>query len=324
MNLSSIARAKHAAAAMPYVLMLLAVAAISTARAADAVFPQGSRVGLIPPQGLVASKTFAGFEDPDKKAAIVLFELPREAYADLENSNSLQAAQQQGLSIEKREEFKLPDARGVLFTGTAEAAGARVRKWLLFAGMPDVTAAVNVQVPEDAKDAYPDEAIRAALTTLVVRPIPVQERLSLLPFKVGDLSGFRIVDVVQNRTVILTDGPSDDPETIEQPQIVVGAAASPPVPASERLNFSRDVMSSLSAFKEMHITFAEPVRISGQQGFEMRVDAKHVKSGADVVIVQWIRFGAGAVLRIVGVAPKDKWAAAFPRFRAVRDGIDTR
>jgi hypothetical protein len=56
----------------------------------------------------------------------------------------------------------------------------------------------------------------------------------------------------------------------------------------------------------------------------MRVDAKHVKSGADVVIVQWIRFGAGAVLRIVGVAPKDKWAAAFPRFRAVRDGIDTR
>jgi hypothetical protein len=30
------------------------------------------------------------------------------------------------------------------------------------------------------------------------------------------------------------------------------------------------------------------------------------------------------MLRIVGSAPRDKWSEAFPRFRAVRDGIKPR
>jgi hypothetical protein len=29
-------------------------------------------------------------------------------------------------------------------------------------------------------------------------------------------------------------------------------------------------------------------------------------------------------LRIIGSAPRDQWAKAFPRFRAVRDGIQPR
>ena len=38
-------------------------------------------------------------------------------------------------------------------------------------------------------------------------------------------------------------------------------------------------------------------------------------------VVQWLRFGGPQMLRIVGSAPRDQWPAAFPRFRAVRDGI---
>jgi len=37
-----------------------------------------------------------------------------------------------------------------------------------------------------------------------------------------------------------------------------------------------------------------------------------------------VRFGSGGFLRIVGVGRKDDWDALFPRFRAVRDGIDLR
>ena len=43
-----------------------------------------------------------------------------------------------------------------------------------------------------------------------------------------------------------------------------------------------------------------------------------------MTIVQWLRFGGGSSLRIIGSSPRDDWAKAFPRFRAVRDGIQPR
>ena len=43
-----------------------------------------------------------------------------------------------------------------------------------------------------------------------------------------------------------------------------------------------------------------------------------------VTVVQWLRFGGPNALRIIGSAPRDQWAKAFPRFRAVRDGIQPR
>jgi hypothetical protein len=41
-------------------------------------------------------------------------------------------------------------------------------------------------------------------------------------------------------------------------------------------------------------------------------------------IVQWLRFGTGAYLRILGIAPKQNWTPTFTRFRAVRDGLSPR
>jgi len=43
-----------------------------------------------------------------------------------------------------------------------------------------------------------------------------------------------------------------------------------------------------------------------------------------VSVVQWLRFGSGGYLRVIGVSPSEKWDQFFDRFRAVRDGIDMR
>jgi hypothetical protein len=42
-------------------------------------------------------------------------------------------------------------------------------------------------------------------------------------------------------------------------------------------------------------------------------------------VVQWLRFGSGNVaMRIIASSPREEWPKAFPRFRAVRDGIQPR
>jgi hypothetical protein len=66
---------------------------------------------------------------------------------------------------------------------------------------------------------------------------------------------------------------------------------------------------------------SEPIRIDGIAAYETRIDAISGKDNTPVTLVQWLRFGGPQVLRIVGSAPRDQWPEAFPRFRAVRDGI---
>ncbi len=294
------------------------------ASTADVVFPAGSRIGLAAPKGFTPSTVFRGFQDSDNKALIVLFEVPPGAFAEIEKADSIEAVRKQGLTVEKREDFAISGGQGLLFTGTEDAPGIKARKWLLFAKLQDLAVAVNVLVPEAAKDVYPEDAVRAALTTVAIRATPVEEELALLPFRVEDLGGFQILKVAENRSLLLGEDPKKAGEFASDSHMIIGAAPTPQVPERERANFSRDLLANMSTFKDMRVTFAEPIRLGGQQGFEMRVEAKNALSGAEFSIVQWVRFGSGGIIQMVGVAPKEKWAEAFPRFRKVRDSVGAR
>jgi hypothetical protein len=77
--------------------------------------------------------------------------------------------------------------------------------------------------------------------------------------------------------------------------------------------------------RDARVTMSEPVRIEGAPGFETRIDAISGKDNTPVTVVQWLRFGsANVALRIIASAPRTEWPQAFPRFRAVRDGIQSR
>src|SRR5215470_18531652 len=79
-----------AAIAIPSIL-------VSSARAAETVFPQTSRVGLTPPAGMQLSKSFPGFEDQARHAGIIIAELPPQAFADIEKNFTADALKAQGV-----------------------------------------------------------------------------------------------------------------------------------------------------------------------------------------------------------------------------------
>ena len=108
----------------------------------------------------------------------------------------------------------------------------------------EITALVTVQVPEAARQAYPDEAIRTALMTSSVRPnVPAEEQLSLLPFRVSELAGFKIGGVIAGRAVMLTDGALEPPATGIDTHIVVAIAAGAPAQAADRGRFAHEVFA---------------------------------------------------------------------------------
>jgi hypothetical protein len=294
------------------------------AAAADAIFPAGSRLGLVPPAGMVASRTFQGFQEPGTNAVIVLTELPVNAYEQLTKAMVPEAMKKEGIEVERRDSIELTAGKGFVLSGHQTIDKEHYRKWLLIASAGDLTALVNVQVPEHATN-YSEEAVRAAFATLVVRSsVPEAEQLALVPFTIGDLAGFHVEDVLPARGIVLVDPPSQAAQgagTTATARMFISALPGGPEEADDRDNFARVSFGQIAGIRDVQLQDAEPLRIASQPGYQTLAKAQDAGTGVDVMVVQWLRFGSGGFLRMIGIARADAWPEMFGRLRTVRDSV---
>jgi hypothetical protein len=308
------------AAALALVSLLAA-----PALADDPDFPLGSRIGLVAPGAMKPSASFRGFEDRDAGASMLILEIPPQAFADVEKQMSPAALTSQGMTEEKRETVTLKSGKALLIVGPQIADNKKVRKWIFLATTAEASALIAVQVPDDAQAQYPDADMRTALLSMTVRPtVPIDEQLRLVPITFTDLSGLRVFRVLGNSAVFLTEGASDTLEATQQPVLAISVAPGGPEQATDRQNFARNLFTGLTDFKDVRIVGTDLLRLDNQQTHEIQAEAKDAKTDTPMKLVQWVRFGGGAFIRFVGVSRADVWTQAFPKFRAVRDGVKPR
>jgi hypothetical protein len=297
-------------------------ALIGPALAADPIFLPGVRVGMTPLVGLVPAKAFVGFETEDQSVKVLVAELPVEAYGEVMNAFKAAPEGTNGIKPESIE-----TAAGVAYY-TAESArdGANnVRRYSMILPGGTFSGYVAVQVPENATKIYTDDAVRQMFASTVVRKeVPVDEQLGLMPFKISELSNFKNVrTLAPGAVLVLADG--DEVTGFEAaPFMVIGMMGSSPAQPEDRGRFAEQAATVIPGVRDARITMSEPVRIDGMPGYETRIDAISGKDNTPVTVVQWLRFGGPTSLRIIGSAPRGQWSSAFPRFRAVRDGIQPR
>jgi hypothetical protein len=302
------------------------VAGIAETSAAEATFPTGSRLGLVPPAAMVESHAFKGFQDPSTNATILLTTLPAAAYEQFDKSMVPDAMKKQGITVERRAPIELAGGKGFVLSGRETADKQHFRKWMLIASVGDVTALVHFQVPEQ-DTTYSEQAVRAIFATLALRErVPDAEQLSLIPFKLGELAGFRIEEVVPGRGIVLVDLPSDqgasDSSATAKARLFIAAMPGGPNEPGERDNFARVVFSQISGVRDVQLQDGGPLRIGSQPGYQILAKAKDAGTGTDVMVVQWLRFGSGGFLRMIGVARADAWSEMFGRLRSVRDSVN--
>jgi hypothetical protein len=290
--------------------------------AVDVQFPVGSSLGLVPPPGLNLEGTIPGFRDAEHNVSILMLELPPGAFDAIRGSLITDAAKPHGVIIDERETLFTDAGAGLLSVGN-DTNGHR-RRWMLLAQMPRFTALVTVEVPDEARKLYPDDVIRKALTTLSLRDAPIEEQLGLLPFRLTDLGGFRVVAVVNRNAVILTKGEQDNIHVVDQPHLVIGIGPSGAAPSRDWPRMAEITFNSLPGYVDRQITTSEMIRIDGAPAYEIRALARDAVTGDPVMMVQWVRFGGSAFVQIVGITTQAHWERDFPHFRAVRDGIQPR
>ncbi|HEX8828437.1 MAG TPA: hypothetical protein VF778_10010, partial [Xanthobacteraceae bacterium] len=149
----------------------------------------------------------------------------------------------------------------------------------------------------------------------------------LMPFKIGDLAGFHVADALPGRAIMLSDAPDDHgDESANNPpnaRMFIAAQSGGPEEAGDRENFARVAFDQIVGIKEVHVQDAEPLRISNQPGYQTLAKAKDAQTGSDVMVVQWLRFGTGGFIRMIGMARTDGWVETYNRLRTVRDSIET-
>ena len=309
---------------MKHIRLLSAVALLVTtigpALAAEAVFPPGARVGMVPLVGLTRAKTFIGFETEDESVKVLVAELPPEAYGEVMNAFKANPAGTGGV---KPESIETAVGTAYYSAENAKNGASAVRRYSMILPGGTFSGYVAVQIPENAGKIYTDDAVRQMFASAVIRKeVPVEEQLGLMPFKIGELSDFKHVrTLTPGAGILLADG--DETTGFEAaPFMVIGLMGSTPTQPEDRGRYAEQAATSIPGVHNWRITMSEPVRIDGMAGYETRLDATSGKNNTPVTVVQWLRFGGGQnSLRIIGSAPREEWAKAFPRFRAVRDGI---
>jgi hypothetical protein len=312
---------KHIRLFSAIILLIIAIGpAVSPASAADPVFPPGIRIGMTPLVGLVPAKTFVGFETEDESVKVLLAELPPEAYGEVVTAFKINPAGAGGIKPESIE-----TSAGIAYytVENAKAGASTVRRYSMILSGGTFSGYVAVQVPENASKIYTDDAIRQMFASAVIRKeVPVEEQIGLMPFKISELSDFKNVRTLKpGGAILLADG-NETTGFEAAPFVIIGVMPAAPTQTEDRGRFAEQAATSIPGIRNWRLTMSEPVRIDGMPGFETRLDATTGKDNTPVTVVQWLRFGGGPTsLRVIGAAPRDQWAAAFPRFRAVRDGI---
>lgn len=297
----------------------LLLVAIGPALAADTTFPQGLRVGLTPLVGLAPAKTFPGFESEDHSVRVLVAELPATAYAEVKTAFS---ADTLAKGVIKPESIETAAGTAYYTVENGKDGATPVRRYSMILSGGTFSGYVAMQVPENAAKIYTDDAVRNMFASATIRKeVPVAEQLGLLPFKLTDLANFKNVrTLAPGAAIVLADG--DETAGFEpKPYMIIGVVAAAPQEPDDRARFAREVATQIPGVRDARVTVAEPIRINGVPAYETRIDATSGKDNTKVTVVQWFRFGSTSSLRIVGSAPRDQWSAAFPRFRAVRDGI---
>jgi hypothetical protein len=299
--------------------LALLAAMMRPSLAADTIFPQGVRVGLAPLVGLTKSKTFPGFESEDGTVKVLVTELPSDAYGEIKKAFT---ENPQGAAGIKPHSMETPAGTAYYTAETAKEGANNVRRYSMIVSGGTFSGYVAVQIPENATKIYTDDAVQQMFSSVALRKeVPVEEQLELMPFRVTDLGNFKNVrTLAPGAAMILADG--DETSGFEPaPFMIIGLIGATPPEPDDRARFAQQTATQIPGVREARLTMSEPIRIDGMPAYETRLDGISGKDNTAVTVVQWLRFGGPQMLRIVGSAPRDQWPAAFPRFRAVRDGI---
>lgn len=284
----------------------------------------GTSVNLEPIKGFVPSSRFAGLENPELQASVVIVEMPAIAhpevaklFADLDTAKTNFAKQNVAIvaldTLKGRAGDVVPLASGTQTMGTA-----RFDKWIaLLKG--DRTVLLTVQAPTTTKLRAQD--VRAMVTSVSLGAEPtLEQKLDALPFRIRASEPFRVVDTFGGLGVLMTAGALNVDPKSEQPMLIATYQTSGQIAQDQLGEAAEKLLKTTRHFESATVTRRDQVRFAGADG--VLISGTHDIDGVRKRFVQYMAIGPQArFLRLIATADAGRFDTLEPAIRTIVDSV---
>jgi hypothetical protein len=306
-------------------LLTFGVISVSSFSAIAAPLPPtpvpGTAASLIPPQGFQPSQQFAGFEQPQSGASIMVTELPipaSESPQVLEQLSSKAVLSTKGMQLIEAKDTDIGGFPGRLLLVSQGAQGVSFLKWIAVAARGDRLLTVVAAFPEQDA-ATLREPLRQAVTTLTWQPNAEVDLLSGLPFRFQPQGDLKAVSRMAN-TIVLTREGAQPPLAPSQPMLVMGSAYSD-IKINDIAEFSRTRLQQTAEVRNLKETGGHPHQVAGYPAFELTAQGYDRATNIPLTVYQVIVTTAQTYYIVQGLIASDQAATYLPLFRAIANSL---
>jgi len=312
------------------VLVLAAAATLATVgvgtgvRAQERVAIAGTTVSLAPLKGFSPSSKFAGLENVEAKASVLVVEMPPEAhqplsalFADLAVAKPNFA--KQNITLDSAADIETAGGKGRILTGRQALGSATFDKWIvLLQGAK--TVMVTVQAPQNA-DLRGQQVLSMLKTVSLGAEPTLDQKLAALPFRVRAADPFRIVDTFGGLGVLMTVGALNTDPGGSQPMLIVSYQTSGQVGAGQLAATGEKLLQTTRGFEKAEITRRETIRFAGSDTGAL-LSGTVVEGPSRKRFSQYIGQGPdGRFVRMIVSAGETAYPALEPAIATIADSI---
>jgi hypothetical protein len=303
---------------------LLAAGLAASAQAQERTAISGTTVSLSPVKGFVPSAKFAGLENAEAKASVLVVEMPPEAHPQLATLfGSLETAQsnfaKQNIVIDEAEDIETAAGKGRILTGQQALGAVTFDKWIvLLKGTK--TVMITVQAPEDSD--LDGDAVVAMLKSVSLGAEPtLDQKLAAMPFRIRAAEPFRIVDTFGGLGVLMTVGPLNTDPKGRQPMLIASYQTGGQVGAGQLAAVAEKLLKTTRGFDKAEITQRGTVAFAGS-GEGAMLAGTVADESVRKRFVQYIGLGPdGRFVRMIVSAEEAAFPALEPAIKAIADSV---
>jgi hypothetical protein len=303
---------------------LLAAGLAVSAQAQERTAISGTTVSLTPLKGFAPSAKFAGLENVEAKASVLVVEMPPEAHTQLSalfgNADTAKANfAKQNIVIDEAEDIETAGGKGRILTGQQNVAGTTFDKWIvLLKGAK--TVMITVQAPEDS-DLDGDDVVAMLKTVSLGAEPTLDQKLSALPFRVRATEPFRVVDTFGGLGVLMTSGPLNVDPKGQQPMLIVSYQTGGQVPAGQLAAVGEKLLQTTRGFEKAEVAKRDTVTFAGDKTGVM-LSGTTSEGSIRKRFAQYMGLGAdGRFVRMIVSADEATYPSLEPAIKAIADSI---
>lgn len=246
---------------------------------------EGTKISMAPPNGFVKATNFAGFQQDESGASIMVLDLPG-PFSEVSKGFTKEGLLTQGMTLIRLEEITLNDVPAVLLTAQQDAYGNTYKKYILAFGNEKETILINGTFLNNHVEL--EEPIKTALLSVLYQAEKEIDPFSTVDFEIStEGTGFLFAKSMANALIFSRDGKVPS-ESDDQANFIAGKAF------SEMLIVDKEEFA-LNRIKQLpteikKIISTKPIEINGISGFEIIANGKDRKTGSLEKVYQVMLF----------------------------------